>query len=273
MAPADLMPAFNEGSRARSSIWSAAKKMRSAAPAPSEARTGPVRASICERKFTSRTPNTRTDMPALTPSLSRRPRGLRIFSAHSAALGPSSNTATSPSKPMANSPPSARSDTTDAKGMLKRKSPRKRISEVSRSALPSDVCPLKRALQTASEPISGLQQLGLVCIGVVRLVIKQPALDIKAAAEAVKLPVRANDAVTRDDHSNRVGSTGAARRAIGAWPAGFRCKFSVGDGCGIRDGCHAPPDCTPEFAALADVERQVERTALAFEVLLELTLD
>src|SRR5437870_10253552 len=52
------------------------------------------------------------------------------------------------------SPPAAFADLTVERGILRRKSPRKRISLVSSSAFPSDSCLPTRTLQKASLPMA-----------------------------------------------------------------------------------------------------------------------
>src|SRR5207302_10653564 len=112
--------------------------------------------------------------------------------------------------------------------------------------------------------------LGVLACGLERaLDLGQPALSLEPAAVAAKRAAAAQDAMAGDDDRDRVRAqrvAGSARAARAAGPAGhLRVAEHAAEGDARRGAQHA----AGEGAAQRPVQRNVERAALPFEVLLE----
>src|SRR4051794_38301764 len=101
------------------------------------------------------------------------------------------------------------------------------------------------------------------------LVVQQRALGVQAAGVAGERAVRADHAVAGVDDRDRVAAVGAADRARDA--AQLARELAVGGGLAMRDLAQPRPDGALELGAVLG-QREVERGALAGEVLIELAL-
>src|SRR5260370_29963619 len=124
---ADLTPA-------RSASASAARKIQEGAADFPRVMTAPCFFRSA-RKSTEKEPCNETESLGLTPSLSRRDFGLLMRSRHFSALGPRSKTYSASLVRTFNFPSPASTFLVEAKGIFRRRSPRKRISWASRAAL------------------------------------------------------------------------------------------------------------------------------------------
>src|SRR5262245_57344268 len=160
MAPAGRMQRRSFSSLARSAFLSMPAKIRSRSFPGLRTETSAARSFSSRRKSASRIPSTHTRDPLLTPSLSRRERGLRIPRAHAWACRPRTKVATPPGKEISRSPSRAATSRISLKGIFRRKSPLKRSSLESRCGFPREARPANRTSHAASLPIALVLDLG-----------------------------------------------------------------------------------------------------------------
>jgi hypothetical protein len=102
-----------------------------------------------------------------------------------------------------------------------------------------------------------------------RLELQQRRLALQAAAVAGERSVGADDAVARDHDRHRRAADGGADGAHAVGPPHGAGELRVTDGRAVGNPCELAPDTALKRRA-ADVERELERRALAREVLREL---
>src|SRR2546427_7852580 len=101
------------------------------------------------------------------------------------------------------------------------------------------------------------------------LVLEQPAVGVKPAAEAGQLAARAHDAVAGDDDRDGVLTVGRTDRASGADVAEATSQLAVAHRRAVGDGAQGAPDA-PLKRCTGRVEGKVERGTGLGEVLRQL---
>src|SRR2546423_9015963 len=102
---------------------------------------------------------------------------------------------------------------------------------------------------------------------------EQQALPVRAAGVAAEVAAGADDAMARDDDRDRVRAEGVAGGAGGAVAAGPGRHFAVGAQLAERDSVRRLQDAPGEAVGEGPVDADVEATAAALEVLVELAPD
>lgn len=118
-----------------------------------------------------------------------------------------------------------------------------------------------------------LSEWKILCVGILEVVafqVKQPGFgpDPASAAIAAQAAIRADQAVARDDHRERVGGVGRSDRPGGARPAKLAGNLAVAGGLPVGDLLHGLVDRPLEWAEIALIDCQGEgapRTGQVFE--------